>query len=567
MGSNEWHTVPPKIINPASFCAWLAISLLAIFLTNSGAAVNVSIGANFTGSTFGVNSSFLPPDANGAIGPGRFMEFINGTVAVYNKTNGASVQRKSNAAFWADAGLIISSDALTTDPRVIYDPVSQRWFATQVDFNGNAADPTAEANNFLLAVSTTASPTGTWKGFKFQADPDNGFFADFPTLGLDGNAVYISGDFYSTGEMPEGPGLVSIPKSDLLSATPTVANRHWFGVMDAVVRGEVMQPAICFDGSESGGILTIGDIGTDSDPHSNVVWSAVQNAGGLSPTLSAPTDIFVLPYEVPDNPDLGVPNFAVLQPDGSTTLLANDARLSAKVYAVDGVLYAVHNTELNGRIAIRWYRIRAADHLLLEQGTIADANLDLFFPSIAANQYGVVVIGCNGSGVGTYVSSYAYAGETKNGKTTFGEGILLKAGVGSYHDINEILADLLGDPVSPSRWGDYSAMSIDPADPTRFWTIQTYPSATDPDTGGTWSTQITEIVATTPPQLAIAPAGTNVLVSWPLYAANYQLQSNTNLNNPAGWTLRTPATNTNGFVISALVAPTPVATFFRLKLP
>jgi hypothetical protein len=556
----------PKSNSPRLFI-WLTALFLAVTGINSQAAVTLSLGANFTGSTFGVNSSFLPPDANGAIGPGRFMEFINGTVAVYNKTNGASVQRKSNAAFWADAGLIISSDALTTDPRVIYDSASQRWFATQVDFDANAADPTSEANNFLFAVSTTASPTGTWKGFKFQADPDNGFFADFPTLGLDGNAVYISGDFYSAGEISEGPGLVSIPKADLIAATPTVTNLHWHGVMDAAVRGEVMQPAICFDGSAGGIILTIGDIGTDSSPHSNVVWTAVQNAGGLSPTLSAAASVNVLPYQVPDNPDLGVPNFSALQPDGSTTLLANDARLSAKVYAVGGVLYAVHNTELNGRIVIRWYRIRAADHALLEQGTIADPNRDLFFPSIAANQYGVVVIGCNGSGSATFVSSYAYVGETRNGQTTFGSSILLKAGVGSYHDINEVLADLFGDPVTPSRWGDYSSMSVDPADPTRFWTIQMYPSAVDPDTGGTWSTQITEIIATTPPTLTIAPAGTNVLVFWPLYAAAYQLQSNTNLDNAAGWTLLTPATSNNGFIISALVSQTTAATFFRLKSP
>jgi hypothetical protein len=257
-----------------------------------------------------------------------------------------------------------------------------------------------------------------------------------------------------------------------------------------------------------------------------------------------------------------------LQPDGTTTLLANDARMSASVYAAGGVLYAVHNTELNGRIAIRWYRIRAADHTVLEQGTIADPNLDLFFPSIAANQYGVVVIGCNGSGLTTDVSSYAYAGETKNGMTTFGSGVLLRAGVGSYHDANEIIAQLIDDPVTPSRWGDYSAMSVDPADPTRFWTIQTYPSAVDADSGvGTWSTQITEIIATTPPQLSIASAGTNVLVSWPLYTSACQLQSTTNLLNAASWTLITPATSTNGIVISALIPKTTAAKFFRLVTP
>ncbi len=553
-------------LNISHLAAWLAVLLVGFPWQKIEAAVTVTVGQNFTGSTFGVDSSYVPPDSNGAIGPGRFMEFINGTVAVYNKTNGASVQRKSNLEFWADAGLVIAQDNVTSDPRVIYDPSVQRWFAAQVTVNSSAADPTALANKFLLAVSTTSSPTGPWKGFSFQADPDNGYFADFPTLGVDSNAVYLSGDFYSAGETPQGAGLVSIPKADLLAAVPTVANQHWFGVMDYAVRGEVLQPAICFDGSASGNIVSIADIGSDSSPHSNVVSFAVQNAGGISPTLTASAFLNVLSYEVPDNADLGVPQFTALQPDNTTTLMANDARLSAKVYAVNGILYAVHNTLLNGRLAIRWYRIRAADQTLIEQGTIADPNLDLFFPSIAVNQYGVVVIGCNVSGSATFVSSYAYVGEIKNGVTTFGSGILLKAGVGSYHDIYEILAQLFDDPVTPSRWGDYSAMSVDPADPTHFWTIQAYPSAVDPDTGGTWSTQITEIIATAPPQLTIAPAGTNVLVSWPLYASGYQLQSTTNLLNPAGWSVITPAIGTNGFVVSAMVPKSTSAKFFRLKL-
>ena len=557
----------PKLTHPFShLAAYIAVLLQLLILLKAEAAVTVTLGKNFLGSSFVTNSQFVPPDANGAIGPNHFMEFDNGTVAVFNKNTGVSVQRKSNLEFWADAGLVISPDNLTSDPRVIYDPATQRWFAVQVTLNASAADPTTLANKFLFAVSLTSSPVGSWKGFSFQADPDNGYFADFPTMGLDSNAVYIAGDFYSAS-VPEGSGLVSIPKADLVTATPTIANAHWFGVMDYAVRGEVLQPAICLDGSAAGSVLSIGDIGNDSDPHSNVVWFAVQNAGGASPTLTASASLNVLPYVVPDNPDLGVPNFTALQPDGSTTLLANDARLSAKVYAVNGILYAVHNTEFNGRIAIRWYRIRAADHALLEQGTIADANRDLFFPSIVANSYGVVVIGCNGSGSGTFVSSFAYVGEIKNGTTTFGSAVLLKAGVGNYHDVNEISAQLTGDPVMPSRWGDYSAMSVDPADPTRFWTIQTYPSYEDPDSGvGYWSTQITEIIATTPPQLTIANAGTNVLVSWPLYAANYQLQSTTNLLAPNNWSLVTASTSTNSFVLSALVAKTPTAKFFRLKL-
>ncbi|HEX9047743.1 MAG TPA: hypothetical protein VF988_12020 [Verrucomicrobiae bacterium] len=528
------------------------------------ATVTVALGENFTGSSLYTNSQALPPDSNGAIGPGRFMEFVNGTVAVYNRTNGAQVQRKSDLIFWANAGVVLASSQAVSDPRVIYDPQTQRWFAIQVDLDGNATDPTTEANDFLLAVSTSSNPAGAWKGFLIPSDPDNGYFADFPTLGIDSNAVYIGGDYYRAS-VPMGTGLLSIPKADLVAATPTVASQHWFGVMNYGQRGEVLQPAICFDGSASGNLIAVGDIGNDSNPHSNVVCFAEQNAGSVSPSLTGSTFLNVLPYQVPDDPNLGYPSFAALQPDGTTTLLANDARFAAKVYAVNGVLYAVHNTLVNGRIAIRWYDIRAADYLLLEQGTIADPNLDLFFPSIAANQYGVVVIGCNASGLATPVSSYAYVGEIQNGVTTFTAPLVLKTGAGSYHDVNEIMAQLLGDPVSPSRWGDYSATSVDPADPTHFWTIQAFPSYVDPDTGGVWSTQITEIIATTAPTLNLAATGTNVVVSWPNYASGYQLQSTTNLFAANSWLPVTTGISTNGLSISVQIIKTGQARYFRLS--
>ena len=557
-----------RSINP-----WYCLLLgCFIHLAERGEAeVIVQVGQNFTASTYEVNSQSLPPDANGAIGPRHFMEFINGTVAVYNKTNGLSVQRKTDVKFWSDAGLIISPDSDVADPRVIYDPTVQRWFASQVDFDANAAmnglDPTLEANDFLLAVSATSDPTGPWHGFMFQADPDNGTFADFPTLGVDADAVYISGDMFHGEANPVGAGLVSIPKADLLLSTPVITNRTWFGVMNHSERGQALQPAICFDGSSSGNVLAMGDIGSDSNPHSNVVMFAVQNAAGPGATLSATNSISVSPYVVPFNFDMGVPLFSAVQPDGTATLQANDTRLSASVYAVGGVLYAVHNTEVNGHIAIRWYRINATNRIILESGTIADPQLDLFFPSIAANTNGVVVIGYNGSSINTYVSIITVVGETVNGVTTFGNPLLLTSGVASYHDLNELLAQLLGDPVVDSRWGDYSAISVDPSDANRFWIIHIYPSGTGSAGEGIWSTQITELLTASIPKLSIARANNLAVVSWPATPIAFNLESNTDLTATNGWVVITQNLSTNNGQVYFQIPATNAATFFRLHNP
>jgi hypothetical protein len=547
--------------------AGFLVGLLAFFQASAViptfAASTVTIGQNFLGSSFFTNSAATPPDANGAIGPAHFVEFINGAFAAYDRTDPANVFRESDVDFWFNAGVSLASDQAVTDPRIIYDPLSQRWFASMVDFDANAADPTLEANDFLLAFSATSDPTGEWKGFRFRADTIRNAFADFPTLGVDSNAVYLSGNMFKGGNNNIGPNLVSIPKVDLLNSNLTT--RTYFGVLNPTNYGWVLQPATSTDASTNGAILSMGDIGSDSNLHSNIFSFRVIGSGYSNATLSAPVNITVSPYFCPFNSDMGLPLFNPTQPDGTQLLEANDPRLAAKVYGVGGVLYGVHNTEFNNRIAIQWFRVNATNGALLEQGIISDNNLDLFFPSIGANPAGVVVIGCNGCSINTFVSSFAYVGQTVSGTTTFGSPLLLQSGSVSYHGFDELY--LSSDDVPESRWGDYSAMSLDPTDPTHLWTIQMFPSDQDPTLDyGVWSTQITELIMTQAlPQLTVSPSGTNLLISWPTSAAGFQLQSNTNLVSTNSWVTVSAPLSTNGSTISALVPLQGAQNFFRLK--
>ena len=106
---------------------------------------------------------------------------------------------------------------------------------------------------------------------------------------------------------------------------------------------------------------------------------------------------------------------------------------------------------------------------------------DFFYGSIAVNEFGDVVIGFNGSGPSQFVSSYAVQGTTVSGITTFGEPLLLQAGVANY-------AVLQIFDSGRNRWGDYSATVVDPTDPFTFWTFQEWVSANN-----TWATQITQL--------------------------------------------------------------------------
>jgi len=504
--------------------------LLLVPLTH--AAVQIQVSQNFNGSD---NSSTLvtPADSDGAIGPAHFVEFINGAFAVYNKTNGANILRISDVNFWANAGVTLALFESVSDPRIIYDPTVQRWFASQVNFDATAGDPTASANNFLLAVSDTGNPTGTWHGVSFQADPKTGFFADFPTLGLDAHAVYLSGDMFSSGNAV-GCTIWSIPKSDLLidEIPAVITNATSFGIMSFDDRGEVLQPSICFDGSGVGDILAVGNIFNGA----TLVASRVLDGETMNATMPPATVIPVDPFTFPIDP---------FQPDGSSNLSDNEARLSASTYTVDGILYAAQSIEIGTRAAIRWYRIEVTNQTLIESGTITNADLDLFFPSMAVTKNGVMLICCNGSSINVPVSSYAFVGQTVNGVTSFSDTNLLQAGtIPNYQDGS-----------FESRWGDYSTTSLDPSDPSRFWTVQLLPL-----TSSTWATHITEVLVV--PQLTITTSGDNVNLSWPLFAANYQLQSTTNLLSAWSFVPQTPATNAQD--ISVTLPADGGQQFFRL---
>ncbi len=524
-----------KILRARIVCLRFSVPGLLLFACAARGGYVLQLGKNATTATAGVDSFFTPSDAGLGVSTNHVVEIINGRFSVFNKSL-TRLQTLTDSNFWFRAGITVPSGWGFSDPRILFDTPSQRWFVSSVDVN-DAND----ANRFLLAISGTADPTGTWHGVAFTADPVNGYWADFPTLGIDANAVYLSGDMFDRFGDAIGPALACIPKTDLLLTTPSVAGRTSFGVLDYSRYGEILQPVVTVGAASSPeAVLAVGDLGFDYLTHSTLVGTVVQNGaseGGA--TLSSPTTISIPGYSIPINP---------LQLGGITNNIDDgDARISAMVYRVGDVIYATHGTQINGRAAIQWFKIGAPSMNLIATGTITDPALDLFYPSIAANGGGTVALAFNASSATSAVSSYAVLGEPVNGTLSFGNLALLKAGVAAYRT-NE----------DDSRWGDYSAITVDPANPTHFWALTMYPSSKS-----AWSTQITELIAA-PLVLAMSASRTNVTLSWPAAAGGYQLQFTPKLSSP-NWmpvTTQTLTPTNNQYVVSLSV--TNGAQFFRL---
>jgi len=425
---------------------------VAFAATTMAAGPQLGIGANFTGSTFNVDSSFVPPDTDGAVGRRHIVELINGHYAVYLKKDGTRVQSASLDQFWTDAGATVRGQL--SDPRILFDPFSRRWFASTPSFNfGNGPD------DLLLAVSKGTDPTQGWAGFTIPFAGPVGNFVDFPTLGFDRDGVYL----FSNGTV------LVVPKSDLLAASPSVARAVLVQSRDLLTPdGTKMQPIVSLDNAGlPEPLLGPWDVEGTLFRRWNIVGTAA------APVLDA-SDGFI-----PVTPYQGLGNQGALQPESGIGISTGSKVFASSVVMRNSIMWGVQTVANQGRAALRWFAIDAGTNAVLQEGLIADPVRDVFMGSIAVNACNDVVIGFNESGPNQFVSAYAVAGATVHNVTTFGAPLLLKSGVARY-DVTG------GSPTA--RWGDYSATVVDPRHPLRFWTFQEWPSAQD-----VWSTQITEL--------------------------------------------------------------------------
>lgn len=426
----------------------LAASALA---ASAVAEPQLRVGLNFTGSTYGIDSGAIPPDTNGAVGRRHIVQLLNDHYAVFRKKDGARVQLLSTSQFWADAGAVVRGGQ--TDPRVLYDPSSRRWYASMFSINSGIPD------DLLVAVSRDADPTHGWAGFTIPFAGPVSIFADFPTLGFNRDAVFL----YSNGTV------LVLPKADLLASSPSVARATLVQSRDLLApTGSKLQPIVDLD---NGGMPEplIAPWTLDSSQFRR--WSIAGDV--TAPVLDGTADLIALtPYE-------GLGNQGALQAQSGIGVNTSSTILASSVVLRNGVMWGVQTVAHQGRAALRWFAIEARSNKLLQEGLITDPAHDVFMGSIAVNPCDDVVIGFNQSGPDQFVGAYAVAGTTSGGVTTFGEPLLLQAGAARYEQTG-------GAPVA--RWGDYSTTVVDPVHPRRFWTFQEWPSAQD-----VWSTRITQL--------------------------------------------------------------------------
>jgi hypothetical protein len=172
----------------------------------------LSVGTGFAGLNDS-QCSCAPPDVIDAVGPSQVVEMVNLYVEVWNKQGVAKGGTGLSSFFSAGTDFL-------SDPKVVYDNQSGRWFASVLD--GGASG----TGLVRLAVSSGNDALGTWTVYTNLVAP-SGDFADQPILGVSDHVVALAGNIFSESTSNFfGSEVWIVQKSALLNAS-TASVQTW----------------------------------------------------------------------------------------------------------------------------------------------------------------------------------------------------------------------------------------------------------------------------------------------------------------------------------------------------
>ncbi|HEY3541184.1 MAG TPA: hypothetical protein VGK79_01470 [Gaiellaceae bacterium] len=439
----------------------------------------------------------LPPDTNGAVGPTQYVQTVNSDFAVYSKATGQALRHATPIdALWSGTSseCAVHNDG---DPVALYDQYAGRWLISEFVAQPAAGESYAEC----IAISTTGDATGTYNLYEFDWGPD--MFLDYPHFGIWPDGYYMSANEFPAGqETSAGAAAIVFERSAMLAGQP--ARYVWFdesaanpvggqyiGQLPASADGSRQPPAgepnVFAEVDDPSGVPPTGtDPGFDlrlwkfHADWSNPSASTFGNNG--QPNTVIPLAPFVRPQCVYGYGD------CALQKGGPQGLDALGDRLMFRLayrnFGDHESLVLNHTVKVDDRLGIRWYELRdpAGNASIYQQGTYGPDDpltnpLSRWMGSIAMDKKGDIALGFSASGINDY-PSLRYTGRGPAdplGKMTQAEQLIF-TGTGPQTEVE-------------GRWGDYSELSVDPADQCTFWYTNEY-LETDLAVIGTWATRI-----------------------------------------------------------------------------
>jgi hypothetical protein len=432
-----------------------------------GPAVNAaapSPSANFAGLDYGTWAQGAhPPDTNGDVGPVYYIQAINTAVGVYRKSDGARV-----AGFFFNSlmsqghfGNLCDTDNYG-DPVVLYDTFEDRWIITDFAFQLNGDDIINPPGSFqCFAVSMTGDPvTGGWNFYSINTA---GGMGDYPKFGIWPDGLYMTAnmwDYLYSGPYYY-PRTYAFNKAQMYAGKPSIQIVSFnvptdeFTVLPANARLQTGTPpagspnycAVVWDYTDAVSIYKF-----------HVDWNRISLSSLTGPYKSlAPTTWSDPPSFVPELSGSSLdtlPRWLMAQnqytnQSGVESLWMNHTVLGAAASIA----------------APRYYQVGVTGGTVAANTSQAftftpDSTMNRFMGSLAVDRAGDMALGYSTTSSSTY-PAIKYAGRLGTDP------------VNSLPQTEVSLINGTGSQSGTNRWGDYSAMSLDP-DGCRFWFTNEY---------------------------------------------------------------------------------------------
>jgi uncharacterized repeat protein (TIGR01451 family) len=418
---------------------------------------------NFDGIAFpGVVCSCAPNDPNGTVGLTQYLSEVNEGIQIFNKSNGASVLGPIPiSSLWQGFGGVCENNG-HGDGIILYDHFANRWIVSQ--FAGSGANPTDEC----IAVSTSPDATGSYYRYGFHLGTN---YFDYPKLAVWPDAYYMSMNiFNAAGTTFMGPQPFAFDRTNMLLGNPATfvspvgpLGSTVGAILPADIDGRMLPPSGApetFVGFPAAGSYPIYHFHVDFGMPANSTWTTF-----ASPAAAAFTQI--------------CPATRACVPQSGVTLAGSgldaigDRMMFRAAYRNfgDHESLVTNYTVLSNAVAgVRWIELQNVTNgpvTVFQESTYQpDTTLWRWLGSAAMDNGGNIAVGFSTSSATTFPAIH-YAGRlAADPPNTLAQGeATLFAGTGSQSSTG-------------NRWGDYSALTVDPEDDCTFWYTNEYYATT-----------------------------------------------------------------------------------------
>jgi hypothetical protein len=404
------------------------------------------------------------------VGPNHYIQLVNDSngsrFQIWDKNGNTLVGSTVLTDLWNAGGNCAVGHG---DPIVLYDHLADRWMMSEFADIGN---------HLCIYISRTSNPvSGGWYLYDFTTPS----FPDYPKYGLWTDAYYVStyeGSLavyaLDRNNMLAGNTARPFVRFTISALSPWCTNVRNTRILPSDLDGQAPSAGTpnyffrsveaCQDTGNRTDRLEIYEFDVDFITPTNSSFTLVN-------TLT-PTDFAMVPCS-PDVRDcIPQPGTAVLL-DALTNRPLH--RLQYRNFGSHQTLVTNQAVDAGGGVSgVRWYEIRktAVSWSIFQQGTYSPDSADRWMGSAAMDKNGNIAVGYSVSS-SSIRPSIRYTGRMAgdpSGTMTQAE-VTIRAGSGVQ--------------TTTSRWGDYSAMSVDPVDECTYWYTNEFI-----DSDNRWNTHI-----------------------------------------------------------------------------